>query len=288
MATAMDRAVNLPEIVSRFAWFLWLCEPNEELVAFVFYPQDVVASSQVGRAWCGSLLPLLGRRIDDGEEMERWSIAWPNYLSPHCRPIRFNIATLIEYSLPNLLQEIEVCILIDHTQARQVLHRLTWSIPNTRDPNTIPYTDVIMALEPLSSEVPYGVTLLRPRKNRSRLVHGELHGAELELRLVVPTGPDGPDLEQSQPGAEDPTGRTLLPLRPMQKPARVPQGHDPQMNTTWARGGAIRGSDQNALLITSIERLNSLELNFYKLSDEICGGILETHAGSERFQNIMH
>ncbi|KAI9233118.1 MAG: hypothetical protein BYD32DRAFT_474400 [Podila humilis] len=146
----MDRAVNLPEIVSRFAWFLWLCEPNEELVAFVFYPQDVVASSQVGRAWCGSLLPLLGRRIDDGEEMERWSIAWPNYLSPHCRPIRFNIATLIEYSLPNLLQEIEVCILIDHTQARQVLHRLTWSIPNTRDPNTIPYTDVIMALEPLS------------------------------------------------------------------------------------------------------------------------------------------
>ncbi|KAF8932116.1 hypothetical protein BGZ52_010949 [Haplosporangium bisporale] len=35
------------------------------------------------------------------------------------------------------------------------------------------------------------------------------------------------------------------------------------------------------------KRLNSLELNFYKLSDEICGGILETHAGSERVVSAL-
>lgn len=287
MATAMDRAVNLQEIVNRFAWFLRLWEPNEELAAFVFYLQDVVACSQVCHAWYGTLLPLPGRSYD-GEGMERWSIVWHDYLSPHCRPVRLNTTTLLECPLPSLLQEIKICTLIDHSQAIQVLHRLSWPIPDMRDPNTILHTDVIIALEPLlclrsltldnfrwcfdrfshlinrntESEEPHGVTLLRPRKNRKRLVHGERHGAELELRLVVPPEPDGPDLEQPQPGTEDPTGRTLPPLRPMRKPARAPPRSRPSdVHGLGARrshlGGAIR--DQVALLVTSIERLNSLE-----------------------------
>lgn len=69
MATAMDRAVNLPEIVYRMAWFLRLWGPRAELSdSFVLYPQEVVACSQVCHTWYMTLLPLLGR-VYDGEEM---------------------------------------------------------------------------------------------------------------------------------------------------------------------------------------------------------------------------
>lgn len=319
--------MNLPEIIQRIGWFLPLWEPTEvQGNSFVLYPQDLVACARVCHTWRRTLLPLLGR-VYDGEEMERWNTAWPNYLFPHCRLARLNTTTLLEHPHLTQLTELEVCTTTSHAQAIQVLHsnvhlqRLSWSIPDTRDMNTVSHTDVITALESLSSL--RSLTLDSFHWCFDRFAHVISRNAELtSLTMSHCRGLE--DIEKNlfmnnvkelyldcawrvNAGLldliwESPNLESLM-VRldrdcPLVELCEILQERCPKVTALKctrlgreeeeAQSGSIV-RDQIAMLVESIKCLNSLELNVYELSDDICSGFLDIRANDlERVEIVVH
>lgn len=326
MATAMDIAVNLPEIIQRIGWFLPLWGKNvEQGDSIVLYPKDLVACTRVCHTWRRTLLPLLGR-VYDGKEMERWNIAWPNYLSPHCRLARLSTTTLLEHPIPTLLIELEVCTTANHAQAMQLLYsnphlqHLSLSIPDMHGTNIFSHTDMITALESLSCL--RSLTLDSFRWCFDRFSHVINRNAEL-TSLTMSHCRGLKDIEESlfmvnvkelyldcawrhNTGLLDliwdsPHLESLM-VRldrecPLIELCEILQERCPKVTvlkcTRLGReeeaqsGSLIR--DQIATLVASIKSMHSLELNVYELSDEICGGFLDIHAGHlERVKVVVH
>ncbi|KAG0033607.1 hypothetical protein BGZ82_006042 [Podila clonocystis] len=323
MASAMDIALNLPEIIQRIGWFLPLWEPHEEQGdSSVLVPQHLAACTRVCHTWRKTLLPFLGR-VYDGEEMERWNIAWPNYLSPHCRLARLNTTILLEHPYPTLLTELEVYTTANHAQTIQVLYsnlhlqRLSWSIPDT---NAISHTDVITALESLSSL--RSLTLDSFRWCFGRFSHVINRNAEMtRLRMRHCRGLE--DIEKclfmdnvkelyldcawrdnagllslirGSPNLESLMVR-LDQDCPLIELCEILQERCPKVAALTctrlgreeeAQSGTII-QDQIATLVGSIKSLRCLELNVYELSDEICSGLLDIRAGDlERVKIVVH